>query len=96
MAYLISVADVWHALNKTGNVAAATELATKAQDLLTTYTALLADSVGIEAGRASMDYQEFGGLLIPVYARTEGQPVPACLAGADTADEFDTRANCAA
>jgi len=90
MSYQISLADVWAGLIQSGDTSGAVELRQQAEALLTTFAKRLAARAGFEAGEASMDHPEFAGLLIPVYAATEGQPIPECIAHRDDADEWQT------
>lgn len=88
MAYLISLADVWSGLIKVGDTESAVELRQKAENLLNEYAKRLADKGGFITHEAAMEEQELGGLLIAVYPASDDQPLPECIRGADSADEW--------
>ena len=89
MGYLITPADVWAALQAEGLKDDAQTFQALMEEALQGAVKKLGDHLGIAYGKASMDYQEVGGLLVQVAPAKAGQPLPKCLLGCDAEDEWE-------
>lgn len=89
MSFLVSPAAVWTAFNELGDSESARQCAHEFESLLESWGNRLAAKVGINAGRATMDHDAFSGLLICMFPKSPGQPLPPCLEGADTDSEWE-------
>jgi hypothetical protein len=84
MAYLITPANVWAMLKELGETEHANAMATNMELLLKQYASKVAVRLGIEAGKAAMDDDEMGGLLITMHPSSPGQPLPEIMRGMDS------------
>ena len=89
MSYLITPADVWHALRAVGLKDDAAAFKALMEEALDGATKKLGDHLGIAYGKSAMEHQGFGGLLIEVAPARRDQPIPQCLSGCDDEGEWE-------
>lgn len=89
MSYLVSPAVIWNAFNELGDKESAKACAHEFETLLESWANRLAAKAGVNAGRATMDHDEMSGLLVCMFPKFAGQPLPPCLEGGDTDSEWD-------
>ncbi len=91
MSYQLNASDLAVALQRAG---AKSELRTFEAACVAAAEALerrLGVDAVTDAGEHGLTQDGFGGLCIPFYARTPGQPLPDEFEGLDSADEWSTR-----
>jgi hypothetical protein len=88
MAYFIDPFTVYAGLRQEGLKEDAAAFKALIEEALQGASRKLADKAGFAIGEAALEEPDFGGLLIAARPLSEGDPIPECIRGADTASEW--------